>query len=107
MTEWWAGVATILEPLLRHGEQAMLADLIDALAGAGEALCGEGLWSRADGRALAQFVEELREAARETQTRLYPSNCIRCCATRWSGSRCGRLGAGTPALPSMVCWRRG
>jgi ATP-dependent helicase/nuclease subunit B len=70
VAEWWSGVAAILSPLMAQGEGALLADLIDALADAGEALCGEGLWSRVDGRALAQFVEELREAARETQTRL-------------------------------------
>jgi ATP-dependent helicase/nuclease subunit B len=71
--DWWSGVATILSPLLAHGEEARLADLIDGLATAAEALCGEGLWSRPDGRALAQLVEDLREAARETQTRLDPA----------------------------------
>lgn len=68
--DWWTGVSAILAPLLAHGEDARFADLIDALAAAAEALCGEALWSRPDGRALAQLVEELREAARETQTRL-------------------------------------
>lgn len=38
----------------------------------GEALCGEGLWANADGRALAAFVEELREAARGTGFMLEP-----------------------------------
>lgn len=71
--DWWAGVSAVLAPLWLHGEHARLADLVDALAVAGEALCGEGLWSRPDGRALAHFVEELREAAREAQTRLDPA----------------------------------
>jgi ATP-dependent helicase/nuclease subunit B len=71
--EWWSGVEAILSPLLAMPEEALLADLIDALAAAGEALCGEGLWSRPEGRSLAQFVEELREAARETQTWLDPA----------------------------------
>ena len=73
VAEWWRGVEAVLAPLLGQGEQALLANLIDALAAAGEALCGEGLWSRADGRALAQFIEDLREAARETRTRLDPA----------------------------------
>ncbi|MET1754859.1 double-strand break repair protein AddB [Novosphingobium sp. RD2P27] len=69
---WWEGLEPTLAPLFTYGADALLGDLIDALAAAAEALCGEGLWSRPDGRALAQFVEELREAARETQTRLDP-----------------------------------
>lgn len=73
IAEWWSGVSDILHPLMAHDQDAVLADLIDDLAAAGEALCGEGLWSRPDGRALAQFVEELREAARETQTLIDPA----------------------------------
>lgn len=73
IAEWWTGVEAVLSPLLHQGENTRLSDLVDAVAQAGEALCGEGLWSRPDGRALAQFVEDLREAARETQTRLDPS----------------------------------
>ncbi|WP_126172527.1 double-strand break repair protein AddB [Altericroceibacterium xinjiangense] len=68
--DWWAGVEAVLQPLvtLAQQENPALADLIDALASAGEALCGEGLWARADGRALAAFVEELRLQAREVGT---------------------------------------
>ncbi|VWX51260.1 double-strand break repair protein AddB [Novosphingobium sp. 9U] len=71
--EWWNGVEATLSPLLAQGDEAPLAALIDAVAAAAEALCEEGLWSRPDGRALAQFVEDLREAARETGTRLAPT----------------------------------
>ncbi|WP_288484365.1 double-strand break repair protein AddB [uncultured Novosphingobium sp.] len=71
---WWAGVEAVLAPLMALSAQTPLAQLIDALAAAGEALCGEGLWSRPDGRALAQFVEELREAARQVGTRLDPAD---------------------------------
>ncbi|MBB4859825.1 ATP-dependent helicase/nuclease subunit B [Novosphingobium chloroacetimidivorans] len=71
--EWWTGVEATLAPLFVHGEEALLSELIDAVAAGGEALCGEGLWSRPDGRALAQFVEDLREAARQTQSRLDPA----------------------------------
>ena len=71
--DWWNEVAAILSPLLAHGEDAQLTDLIDGLAAAAEALCSEALWSRPDGRALAQLVEDLRQAARDTQSRLNPA----------------------------------
>lgn len=73
IAEWWSGVEAVLAPLMAFDEDALLGDLIDAVVQAGEKLCGEGLWSRPDGRSLAQFIEELREAARATQTRLAPS----------------------------------
>lgn len=68
--EWWQGVAAILAPLCAPPGDApmLLADLLDTMATAGEALCGEGLWAREDGRALAQFVENLRLHAREVGT---------------------------------------
>src|SRR5690606_19324151 len=46
----------------------------DGLAAAGEALCGDGLWSREDGRALSAFLEELRTQAREVGTALDPDD---------------------------------
>jgi ATP-dependent helicase/nuclease subunit B len=70
--EWWSGVEAILTPLLHEGETP-LADQLDRLAEAGEALCGEALWAREDGRALAAFVEELRQPARDVGTRLDPA----------------------------------
>ena len=70
--EWWAGVEEVLAPLLRLDDEAPLADLLDALAAAAELLCGEEVWARPDGRALAGFVEALREAARDTATRIDP-----------------------------------
>ena len=66
--EWWSGVEAVLAPLC--AVRPVLADLLDALAAAGEALCGEALWEREDGRALAQFVEDLRLHAREIGTAL-------------------------------------
>lgn len=68
-SEWWTHVAGLLAPLLELGE-APLAEWLDRLARAGEALCGDALWAREDGRALARFVEDLREQARLTGTRL-------------------------------------
>jgi ATP-dependent helicase/nuclease subunit B len=49
-----------------------LADWLDALAAAGEALCGLALWAREDGRALSAMVEDLRLHARETGFTLEP-----------------------------------
>jgi ATP-dependent helicase/nuclease subunit B len=69
---WWAEVTAILAPLLDGGEERLLADMLDALAVAGETLCGEMLWAREDGRALAGFVEDLRGATREVGTTLDP-----------------------------------
>jgi len=62
---WWNGVAAILGPLTISGRRA-LADLLDALAAAAEALCGTTVWAREDGRALAALVEDLRLHAAET-----------------------------------------
>jgi ATP-dependent helicase/nuclease subunit B len=70
--EWWSGVEAILTPLLHEGEMP-LAEQLDRLATAGEALCGETLWSREDGRASSAFVEELRLQAREVGTTLDPA----------------------------------
>lgn len=62
---WWAEVDGLLAPLLAVAEEAGLADWLDLLAATAERLCGEAIWGGADGRALASFVEDLREAARD------------------------------------------
>ncbi|MBM3595742.1 MAG: double-strand break repair protein AddB, partial [Alphaproteobacteria bacterium] len=69
---WWREVEALLAPLDAGDDPLPLADLIDRLAVAGEGLCGEGMWTNADGRALAGFIEELREAAREADFVLEP-----------------------------------
>ncbi|GAA0280358.1 double-strand break repair protein AddB [Alteraurantiacibacter aestuarii] len=74
LTSWWDEVETILTPLMLDDAPRPLADLIDLLATAGEALCGEELWSREDGRALARFVEALRLHARDVGTMLEPED---------------------------------
>ena len=68
VADWWQGVEEILQPLFAHEGSLPLADALDLLATAGEALCGEGLWAQEDGRALARFVETLRLHARATGT---------------------------------------
>lgn len=67
---WWQGVAAMLAPVLALPEDAGLAEALEVLAAAGEALCGTRLWGEADGRALASWVEELRDAAAAIGTRL-------------------------------------
>ncbi|HEY8602957.1 double-strand break repair protein AddB [Tsuneonella suprasediminis] len=64
VAEWWAEVSPILAPLCQD-DSLPLAEWLNRLAAAGEALCGDALWSREDGRALAQFVEDLRLHARD------------------------------------------
>lgn len=66
LAEWWAGVEEILTPLLPDAEELPLAHALDVIASAAEALCGEAIWGGADGRSLSAFIEEIREAARET-----------------------------------------
>lgn len=61
---WWSEVADLLAPLLDRPDDMPLADWLDLLVTVAERFCGTGIWGGADGRALAAFVEELREAAR-------------------------------------------
>ncbi len=64
--DWWGTVRPLLDPLeaLYAGGPAPLAGLLAALRERAGALCGEGLWARADGRAAAALLDDLeREAA--------------------------------------------
>jgi len=70
IAQWWQGVAAALAPVLELPDDAGLADALDRLAAAGEALCGTRLWGEADGRALAGWLEALRDAATAVGTRL-------------------------------------
>ena len=72
LVAWWDEVEAALALVLGLPEEAPLAQLLEALLAAGEALCGEALWAGADGRALAGFFEDLREGAAEVATRLAP-----------------------------------
>ena len=71
---WWQMVEATIAPLVALTDASPLADLLGALTSAGEALCGEALWSGADGRALAGWVEELRAAATGTEQLLEPAD---------------------------------
>ena len=68
--QWWKTVEAVLDPLTTLGSQVALSDALDTLAQAAEALAGEAVWAREDGRALAQLVEDLRANARAVGTTL-------------------------------------
>jgi ATP-dependent helicase/nuclease subunit B len=72
LARWWDGVRQTVADLDTADHSNSLADLLDRLAVAGEALCGAGLWAQADGRDLAATVEDLRAAAGEVGTTLDP-----------------------------------
>ncbi len=62
-----------MDPRLRGDDEGfLLAEQLDLLLTAAEALCGDEIWAGADGRALAGFFEELRDAARQVPTLLDP-----------------------------------
>lgn len=72
LAAWWAGVEPILAPLMLAADEAPLAELLDRLITAAEVLCGDSIWGKPDGRALAGFVEDLRDTARDVGTLLRP-----------------------------------
>jgi ATP-dependent helicase/nuclease subunit B len=63
LTGWWDETAALIEPLLDDAAPPSLALGLDTLAQVAEALCGPAIWAEADGRMLATFVEQWREAA--------------------------------------------
>lgn len=62
---WWDGVEAIITALLDWPGDIALADTLDGLCAAAEALAHEAVWAREDGRALARMVEDLRLHAGE------------------------------------------
>lgn len=71
---WWQEVEAVLAPLLDWPEAMPLAEALERLTAAAEALCGEALWGKADGRALAALIEDLRGASAEVGTQLTPAD---------------------------------
>ncbi len=61
LSPWWAEVAALLDPLERlfAAPTVSFADLMAALREAAAALCGDALWARPEGRALASLVDAL------------------------------------------------
>ncbi len=74
VSEWWSEAETIVAQLLELPDPMPLADLLDMLVAAGEALCGLDLWGQEDGRALSAFVEDLRMQARAVGTSIDPQD---------------------------------
>ncbi len=66
--EWWQVVDAVLAPLLINHDEQPMVQLLDQLSVAAESLCGDAIWSREDGRALAAMVEDLRLHTREVGT---------------------------------------
>ncbi|WP_353228662.1 double-strand break repair protein AddB [Novosphingobium sp.] len=63
LSAWWDGVGLTLTPVLMRDAPLPLAEALALLVEVAEALCGDTIWAGADGRALAQFVEEWSAAA--------------------------------------------
>lgn len=62
---WWRDVRPLLDPLaaIYSRDAAPLPELLAQLRECATTLCGEGLWSRADGRAAAALLDELEREA--------------------------------------------
>lgn len=71
---WWQAVEQALAPMLALGEQESLGEVLARLQAAAEQLCGDGLWSGADGRCLAALIEDIGEAAASTRTAVSPED---------------------------------
>ncbi|PKP90717.1 MAG: double-strand break repair protein AddB, partial [Alphaproteobacteria bacterium HGW-Alphaproteobacteria-16] len=63
--DWWRTARPYLEPLeaLYRADAAPLPSLLAQLRETATALCGDGLWGRADGRAAAALLDELEREA--------------------------------------------
>ncbi len=87
LSDWWQLAETAVSPLLQRdpAQPAALGDLIDTIAECAEALCGEKLWAREDGRSLAQFVEDFRFHAREAAFEIRPRDVVRVLADAMEG----------------------
>ncbi|WP_395394464.1 PD-(D/E)XK nuclease family protein [Novosphingobium sp. BL-8A] len=70
--EWWGEVEAVLAPLFALAEGDPLDMMLGKLVDAAEQLCGEAIWSGADGRALSAMVEDLRAAAASAGTLFDP-----------------------------------
>lgn len=74
VAEWWEPIEAIITQLAALPPEMALADALDVLAQAAEALAAEAIWTREDGRALAAMVEDLRSHARTLGTRIAPAD---------------------------------
>ena len=68
VADWWSEVEELLSPLVIETDSLPIADALDLLSTAAEALAGEGVWGKEDGRALSAMVEDIRLHARATES---------------------------------------
>lgn len=73
---WWDAAERVLAPLLAAPDPTPLREWLDLILQAGEALAGEGLWAREDGRSLSTYVEDLRLHSGEAGTALAPADAF-------------------------------
>ncbi len=73
---WWREVRGLLEPVeaLFGGGAAPLGALLAGLREAATALCGEGLWGRAEGRAAAALLDDLEREAGQGPALVEPAS---------------------------------
>ncbi|QIG80058.1 double-strand break repair protein AddB [Stakelama tenebrarum] len=73
---WWQEVRPAFEPIAAAwaGGDQPLPGLLDALRETATALCGDDLWSRADGRAAADLLDELEARAGEGPSLVDPAS---------------------------------
>ena len=74
LSDWWEDVEPVLDTLATGDEVIALADAIDQLILAAEALCEDRIWAEADGRALSGLLEDMRLNARLCGTELARSD---------------------------------
>ncbi|MEL6531026.1 MAG: PD-(D/E)XK nuclease family protein, partial [Pseudomonadota bacterium] len=74
VASWWETTEALLSELLDNPPEIYLAEALDRIASVAEALAGETVWSREDGRAAAALIEDLRLHARDIGTKLAPSD---------------------------------
>ncbi|MFL0356834.1 PD-(D/E)XK nuclease family protein [Erythrobacter sp. GH1-10] len=72
--EWWSGVEQVLEQLVAPRDELGLTEALDLLVTASEALAGEKIWSREDGRALSAMVDDLRLHSSALGTAIAPAD---------------------------------
>ena len=74
VSDWWAGVEQLLEPLVQPRKEIGLAEALNLLVTAAETLASERVWDREDGRALSAMVDDLRLHAAPLGTAIVPAD---------------------------------
>lgn len=74
--DWWEEAVQLLTPLLDLPQSMPLCEALDRLAQVAEALAGDAVWAREDGRALATLIENLRLHSREVETPIAPGDLV-------------------------------